>query len=93
MIGYNSTWDGGTFVGAPNFGVVMIGSKQFRIRYADDNAGGNFTGETDLNTTGRIVALTAVPQLGSFLTMGPVGGCAIDAVRLARRFGFKALSM
>lgn len=87
LISYNGTWNGGTFVGAQNLGVVTNGTNQFRINYTDQSAGGNFTTETGLNTSGRFVTLTAVPELGSFITMGLVGCCVLGAVRLGKRYG------
>jgi hypothetical protein len=93
LISYNGAWNGGTFVGAPNLGVVTVGMNQFRISYNDKNAGGNFTTETALNTSGQFVTLTAVPELGSFITMGLVGCCVLGAVRLGKRYGLKVLSI
>ena len=90
MIAYDGTWNGGTFVGAPNLGVVTVGlNNQFRIRYADTAAGGNFAGETIDNA--RFVTLTAVPELSSIVSVGLGGLFAIGAVWLGRRFGFNAL--
>ncbi len=92
MIAYDGTWNGGTFVGAPNLGVVTIGlNNQFQIRYADTTAGGNFAGETMDNA--RFVTLTSVPELSSFVSVGLGGLFAIGAVWLGRRFGFNALQV
>jgi fibronectin-binding autotransporter adhesin len=94
VISYNGTWNGKSFANAPNFGIVMMGAQQFRIRYADSNPGGNFATETASNIgVGKFVTLTAVPELGSFLTMGLIGCCVLGAVRLGKRYGFKALSL
>ena len=77
------------------------GGKEFRIRYRDTAPGNNFLntgGIGDINTASatantRYVTLTAVPELGSFITMGLVGCCAVGAIRLGKRYGFKALSL
>ncbi len=90
MISYNGTWDGGTYVGAPDGGVVTISGRPFQIAYSDTGAGGNFASEA---TGSRFVTLTAVPELGSFITMGLVGCCALGAARFGKRFGFKALGL
>jgi len=94
VISYNGTWNGKPFKGAPDMGIVMLGTQQFRIRYADINPGGNFATETASNIgVGKFVTLTAVPELGSFITMGLMGCCAFGAVRLGRRYGFRPLSL
>jgi autotransporter-associated beta strand protein len=87
MISYTGAWSGGTFVGLPNLGTTVIGLNQYRIRYADPNAGGNFAAETANNTA--FVTLTVVPELSSFLTLILTGLTAAIGVTAGKRFGFK----
>jgi autotransporter-associated beta strand protein len=72
-------------------------SRQFLIKYNDQNYGSNFSGESaaalSANSNTRFVTLTAVPELGSFLSMGLVGCCAIGATWLGKRFKLKVLSL
>jgi T5SS/PEP-CTERM-associated repeat protein len=64
LIRYNGAWDGGTFVGAPNFGLVNVGSNTFQIRYDDTTPGGN------LNLVGSFVTLMAVPEPSGLISLG-----------------------
>ncbi len=91
LISYNGTLNtGGIFVGTPDLSLLTISGKSFRIRYQDTSPGGNFESEA---TGSKFVTLTAVPELGSFITMGLVGCCALGAARFGKRFGFKALGL
>ena len=49
----------------------------------------SFAGDADVQYT----YLAAVPELGSFLTLGLVSCCALGAMRLGKRLGYKALSL
>ena len=92
-------WNGKKFSNDVGGYVYMAGAfpRQFLIKYDDQNFGGNFSNESlaakNANPNTRFVTLVAVPELGSFLTMSLVGCCALGAVRLGKRFGFKALSL
>lgn len=92
-----SGWNGNKFKNDINGYVYMIGAnpRQFLIKYNDVNFGGNISGESqaakNANANTRFVTLVAVPELGSFLTMGLVGCFAWGAVRLGKRFGYRAL--
>ena len=78
MIAYNGNANIGTFAGIADLSLVSVGAKQFRIRYKDTNPGSNFASETTPHlASDRFVTLTAVPELGSFITMGLVGCCAV----------------
>lgn len=95
--GDGSGWNGKKFNNDINGYVYMTGTfpRQFLIKYNDTNPGGNFVSEANAasgaNANTRFVTLVAVPELGSFLTMGLVGLCAWGAARFGKRFGFKAM--
>lgn len=99
VIAYNGNWVGGfSFKNAPNNTLVSVGTRDFLINYQDTTPGGNSldetqTGAPNITSSTRFVTLVAVPELGSFLTMGLVGCCALGAVRFGKRYGFKALSL
>jgi hypothetical protein len=94
VISYDGTWNGNAFANAPHLGIIyLVGIKPFQIRYNDTTPGQNFAGETALNTTGRFVTLTAVPELGSFIAMGLVACCMLGAVRVGKRFGVNLLDI
>jgi hypothetical protein len=93
-------WNGKKFVNDINGYVYLSAgpnSRQFLINYKDTTFGGNFSTESAAaltsNANTRFVTLVAVPELGSFITMGLMGCCAFGAVRLGKRYGFKALSL
>jgi len=94
-----SGWNGKKFVNDIGGYVYMAGAfpRQFLIKYNDTGFGANFSTESaaalSSNANTRFVTLVAVPELGSFLTMGLVGCFAIAAVRFGKRFGFKTLCL
>jgi autotransporter-associated beta strand protein len=91
MISYVGAWNGGTFAGLPNFGTIVIGPNQYRIRYADVAAGSNFAAETLDNNA--FVTLTVVPEASSFLILGLGGLFATALVRLVKRLGFSLFAI
>lgn len=92
MIAYNGALTG-TFAGIPDLSYLPIGAHTFRIRYHDTLPGVNtFLGDNLADNTG-FVTLTAVPELSSFLTMGLIACCVLGAIRLGKRFGFKAFCL
>jgi fibronectin-binding autotransporter adhesin len=94
-------WNGKKFKNDINGYVYLSAgpnSRQFLINYKDTTFGSNFAATESApalasNANTRFVTLVAVPELGSFITMGLMGCCAFGAVRLGRRYGFKALSL
>ena len=57
---------------------MTISGRPFQIAYSDTGAGGNFASEA---TGSSLFTLTAVPELGSFITMGLWVCCALGAAR------------
>jgi hypothetical protein len=97
VVVYDGNWNLKKFKN-DNSGYVYMGGanpRQFLIKYDDQNFGANFSNESlaakNANAATRFVTLVAVPELGSFLTMGLVGCFAWGAVRLGKRFGLKPL--
>jgi hypothetical protein len=94
---YDGNWNLKKLKNDTNGYVYMGGTnpRQFLISYDDQNFGGNFSNEShaakDASAATRFVTLVAVPELGSFLTMGLVGFCAWGAARFGKRFGFTVM--
>jgi autotransporter-associated beta strand protein len=92
-----SGWNGFRFNNDVGGYVYLPGTRQFLIRYNDTNPGGNFLSEataaTNANANSRFVTLVAVPEAGSFVTMGLIGCCAWVAARFGKRYGFKSIGL
>jgi fibronectin-binding autotransporter adhesin len=91
LINYGGTWNGGTFIGLPNYYPnLVIGSNRYMIRYDDTTGGSNFGGGS-VGPGSAFVTITAVPEASAFLTIGLGGIFAIAAVWIGRRMGVNVL--
>ena len=82
LINYTGTWNGGFFTYGTselsNGEVFTAGSNQWQINYDALTGGLNFASEY---TSGHFVTLTAVPEPGSWLTLG----CLLGSGTFLRR--------